>query len=709
MFQPEKDHPENVSQETASLVNAIEEARDFRPTLEEFSNPFSHPALLQNLEESSVVRKEDLINQINYLHFIERPLYLYLRGASGGAQFIIPALTEPCDGDKCTCFLPWDKEAIYEKYAIQYIFVPSGQHVLIVPTHIQLLEDSSIAIQLPKKSYRVNLRRNQRYDGGRMSAVLYQNAFQASGELRDFSPSGLKIRLSDESNSSVRWFNQELPVLLHLAKGDRMVFTSLCHCIRFERRHSGEQHIVLAPGNLESPQFVKQKLRSPRQQLTPSFSVNFQHPFLTKRVSSRQVHDITTSGFSVEEDIDDSLLLPGLIISDLDILYANVFEIKCQLSQVVYRKELPAGRVRCGVAILDMDIENYTKLANILSNALDPHAQISCKVEAEDLWKFFFESGFIYPKKYRSIHLNRVEFKRTYEKLYRENPDILRHFTYQKDGRIYGHISLVRAYDKSWMFHHLSAKSIDGRRAGPLVMKQITHFTHDLHRFPSACMDHMLCYYQPGNRFSSFLFGGFAKKRNDPKICSEDRFAYWIHPKINSRRDLPSDWSLARFRPSDLFELRQFYMHYSGGLLLDVLKLDAAPGEMSEAEKAYARSGFTRKTEQYSLYHEGTLAALLLVNQTDFGFNLSNLLNCLKIIICTPKTLPWNILMTAVDKLVSRFPSENVPVMTFPSDYIVSNEVIRSAKEYVMWIIDARHVGDFMVTTKKQSKIGHWE
>ena len=87
---------------------------------------------------------------------------------------------------------------------------------------------------------------------------------------------------------------------------------------------------------------------------------------------------------------------------------------------------------------------------------------------------------------------------------------------------------------------------MDGKRIGPLVMKQITHFTHDMHRLPSANMDYMMCYYQPKNRFSSFLFGGFAKKINDPEICSVDRFAYLIYPKLALDPKLPDEWYLDR-------------------------------------------------------------------------------------------------------------------------------------------------------------------
>ncbi len=667
--------------------------------------PFDHRALLSGLDEATLVKPSAVINCINYRHFTGKPLHLYLEHAQYGEEFLFPVYPNPCEGEKCTCRLPSGEQSIPEKYVARYLLAPDGQDLLIVPVQMHLIERNSIVIQLPEKSYRVNQRRNRRYDGQGLTAGLSQHAFQAEGELIDFSPIGLNVLLSERNTSSTRWFNPDQPVLLNLNRDGRTVFTSQCTCIRSERRDSGLRQIVLGPGNGQGHQFSKQKVRNPRHRLSPSLSVSFTHPFLGKKVR-RPIYDITTAGFSILEDEDDSVLLPGLVLSGLSIFYAGVFELKCDVSQVVYRAEHGDGKIRCGVAILDMDFQDYTKLANILSNALDPHAQVSSEVDLEDLWHFFFETGFIYPKKYKSIQVNRAEFTRTYQKLYDGNPDIVRHFTYQKNGRIFGHISLVRAYEKAWMFHHLSAKPMDGRGTGPMIIKQITHFINDLYRLPSANIDHYICYYQPTNRFSRLLFGGFAKHAGDAQICSQDRFSYLECPKQEQVPHLPEEWCLDHFAPADLFDLRQFYEHQSKGMMLEVLQLDQ---ETDSVEQAYADCGFVRKKNAYSLLHQGRLKAVLLVNRTDFGFNLSNLLNCVKIIVCDQQDLTWDILHDALQELLREYAVEKVPVLCYPTEFMQTQLPDDQLKEYFFWVLNARHVGDFMMTSKKRSKIGHWE
>ena len=87
-----------------------------------------------------------------------------------------------------------------------------------------------------------------------------------------------------------------------------------------------------------------------------------------------------------------------------------VLEMACS-AQVIYSRETEDQGFRCGLAILDMSVASYSRLTHILTNALDPNAYISCEIDMEALWEFFFKTGFIYPKKYRLIQSHRDKFK----------------------------------------------------------------------------------------------------------------------------------------------------------------------------------------------------------------------------------------------------------------------------------------------------------
>ena len=73
-------------------------------------------------------------------------------------------------------------------------------------------------------------------------------------------------------------------------------------------------------------------------------------------------------------------------------------------------------------------------------------------MDVDQLWEFLFESGFIYPKKYDLVQTYRQTMKETYRKLYHDNPEIIAQMTYQRNGQIYGHVSMIRSYeaDTGW-------------------------------------------------------------------------------------------------------------------------------------------------------------------------------------------------------------------------------------------------------------------
>jgi hypothetical protein len=257
----------------------------------------------------------------------------------------------------------------------------------------------------------------------------------AKGELLDFNPMGFRIRVTPEASCSFQWFNSDELATVHLRNEQQILFSGACECIR-QRGGLREREIVLTPSGEGISRFKKSKVRNPRQQLQPSPTVIFNHPFLNTRVQF-EISDISTSGFSVYEKADEAVLLFGMIIPELVIDFAGTSRLKCS-AQVIYRRNEKEKGIRCALAILDMDIKTYTRLTNILGSALDPNVHISNEINSNAMWEFLFESGFIYPKKYRLIKSYREDFKKTYRKLYQESPEIARHITYERNGQIPG-------------------------------------------------------------------------------------------------------------------------------------------------------------------------------------------------------------------------------------------------------------------------------
>ncbi len=673
--------------------------QSFAPSL------FRHKELMERLEESRGVDRTALTNLINHIHFTDQGVRVLLGHPQYKETLMIRALPEPCMGNVVTC--AWADNACsgldVQKLEFLYLITDDGRSMIMVPGRLREINTRHVIIDLPETSFALRERRAKRFVCRGVEAELLQNGFHARGELMDFSPSGFRIRVRAEPSSSFRWLNGEESAIVQLKREEKVLFSGLCRLLRSAGR-LGEREIVLSPVDGEIKRFKKKECRNLRQRLNPPPRMVFNHPFLDSRLDL-EISDISTSGFSVYEEEDERVLMPGIIIPDVTINFAGFLKMNCSV-QVIYCKPAKGQGYRCGLAILDMDIHAYSSLTHVLTNALDPYANVSSDVNMEALWEFFFETGFIYPKKYRVIQHQRAEFKETYKKLYQDNPEVARHFTYQKNGRIYGHVSMVRAYERAWMIQHHAAKAMENRRTGFMVLKLIMHYLNDMHRLPSANMDYAMCYFRPENKFPDRVFGGFARELKDPHGCSLDLFAYLPYTHLSLGPKLPEGWTLTPSTDLDLWEYERIYRDQSDGLLLEALGLVPPVTGHDTLEELYARMGLVRKCGIFSLSYQGDLCAVLVANQSNMGFNLSELLNGIKVLVAKPDALPWTVLSVAISQLAGDYPMERVPVLFYPTSYVEGREV-PFEKYYQLWILSVQWGNEYLEYVQRRFHINY--
>ena len=161
------------------------------------------------------------------------------------------------------------------------------------------------------------------------------------------------------------------------------------------------------------------------------------------------------------------------------------------------------------------------------------------------------------------------------------------------------------------MIHHHAARPMNDKYTGFTVIKQLILYLNGAHLLPSAHMDYVFCYLRPENKFNERLYTGFTQEQNDAQITSLDLFSYHTYEAETKPSPLPSGWSLQECSVSDLWELKQFYNHHSGGLLLDMLCLDHRTPEES-LEKVYAGMGFIRRWKPLALHCCGDLRAVII-------------------------------------------------------------------------------------------------
>lgn len=640
-------------------------------------------------------QKSYLINKLNFLNFQNGTIHVNFEHTRYNRRVSCKAHPQPCSGDilECVWAEPESVRHILDSYRFVSFFVADGPNALLVKPRMNWMDAKGIRFELPEKCIEVCNRRQGRHACDDIPVQLIQNSMLFQGRLLEFSTTSFLVQLSAEPPQTFQCIDADLPVNLIIPMGPEMIYSGNFSILK-QGNGKANRKFVLEPQNTGIHRYGSKKYRSKRLKLVPSPNIIFRHP-LTRQVVNLKVEDLSGSGLSVVEGIGSSLLLPGLMLPEVELSFADSLHIRFK-AQVLYRKVSPGGsdaaEAVSGLAILDMDSNEHLKLLALLHQAENANSYISSRVEMNALWDFFFETGFIYPKKYAFIQANKEKIKDTYFKLYTQKPTIARHFIYQDKGCILAHMGMVRLYENSWLIHHHAARKRASVRAGLTVLNQIGCFTYDSHRLYSLHMKYLLCYFRPENHFPNSVFGGFARYAKDSQCCSLDDFVYYHNDTHGvEARELEPGWTIAPSRPEDIQELNTWYEHTSGGLMMDALDLDAQSFQMEGLAEEYRRHGFKKERLVLSLRQGERLKAVLMAHISDIGLNLSDLTNCIKVFILDAEDLDQELLRRV---LVSVFATnhlpQDMPVLLTPTGF-AEQRGIRFEKIYSLWILNTRY------------------
>ncbi len=641
---------------------------------------------------------KQLINKLNHLNFQDENITVIFNHTKYPRSLKLPATPLPCHNQRLTC--DWaeevDTDQVMESYQFNCIYVPSGQQLLEVEPELKSISGKQVVFVLPEKCREVSVRKIHRYRCTDVKVYLFQNGALFTGELIDYGNFQFRIVVHKVPPQTYRWIDADTPVTIVFTQGKDTLYSGDCRIIRHDQGIDLRQ-IILEPVHRQVRRFGPKEFRSTRQQLSPSPDIIFSHPLFKKTVNLK-VLDISGSGVSVEEEEHLAVLLPGMIIPNLELRFSDGSSVS-GMAQVVYsvphREGSDSPALRCGLAFLDMPVEDHIRLLALLQQASDAKAYLCNKVDMEALWDFFFETGFIYPQKYDFIKSNKDKIKQTYEKLYHKSPSIASHFIYQENGRIMAHMAMVRFYETSWLIHHHAAIRSSNNRGGLMVLNQVGRFINDSHRLYSMKMDCVFCYYRPDNKFPNHVFGGTARNINDVKRCSVDTFAYF-HQVVTPDKapELPSNWVLEPAADENLLDLKTYYDHRSGGLMLQALHLHPGQTDLRDLAALYGNIGLKRDRHIFALHRLDRLCAIVVVNVADLGLNMSDLTNSINIYVTNGTHLTHELIETVIASLAHYLELEEIPVLIYPRE-AATKAGIDFHKSYSLWVLATHRNTDY--------------
>jgi hypothetical protein len=647
---------------------------------------FQNSEILSSSGSAESIQVNELVKKINRLVFKKGFVFLHLLQRTTTTQILVKAYPQACSGKELLSRLePADAAVDLKNYDLTHLMIDDGLSAIVAEVSAISLDGYFLKLGLPETSRVKTLRKAKRYLCEDVNCKIIQGDFVASGKMIDFSTQATGINIAETTGTGN--FNDEKPALLIAERGGTELYSGMARCI-CNRLNSFDSRLVLAPGFQQAALYPRQELRNTRQQAGHAFSACFHHPFSSSHIE-RDICDISLSGFSISNALEEDLLLPGMWIPELEIVYAGYVKMKCGAKVVYRRVDEEAGTVKYGLAIAGMSLEAYTRLSRIIWSSADARIGIFSDAEMDPLWEFLFDTGYFEHDEDENIGAHLDIFKESYLKLYRSGQDIARQIIYKTNGRIDAHVAMIRAYEPAWLVHHYAAKNLNDKPRFVSFLKDVIEYLGPYQRQHTAGANHFMTYYRPENDNISKFFNHFVRYINNSKKCSVDSFACVSLGKKFAKK-LPEGWMVRECTLGDILKLKEFYEAASGGLLLDAMGINTL-GE--SLKKSFAAAGFVREYRTYCLCCHNQQLAFFIVNRSDVSAGPAELLNGITVIIIEPDILSWAMLATVVNNLGIFYTQDTIPLMIYPS-YFLPIQNIQMEKERALWILHTKAADD---------------
>jgi hypothetical protein len=596
---------------------------------------------------------KQLINLLNYANYETQSVTVNFTSLTDGSLLSLRATPEPCDSE--SVHLLWavkpPLQDLVKAHSFANILIDKGSAVVVVSGKMENVDTSGITVLLSKNPYVMSKRHIERYKSKHVRAVLSQNGKEVDGLLSDFGGSFLRIRIAAVSPKLSR--SNRLPIQISLNVDGRQVYEGKGEIKRELSQNEGREVVLalLAPPDSEFE-------TSFGHELDPPLSATCRHP-LTGKIVRFKITALSYRLFLAQENYTRATFFAGLVIPEMRIDFGAA-EAACCTTKVI------GGRTGSWlVMIMDMSVIDQRRIFSFLERRAGQTSEVGVAIDPEDIVRFFFEAGFIYPAKYSGLADIRAVLHNVFARLYLGTPSICQHFLCERDGVIEAHIAMLHLYQRSWLIHHHASLRVG---AGSSVLGQISRYINNYSMLSSTMMDYLLFYFRPENRFPDRVFGGFCRSSNDRRVCSIDPLAYVHFDPKKVIKELDQCWALGPASAQDLSELTSFYASASGGLMLQALDLTPEDAGSRMLDDEYTGLGLKRQKLVLSLKNKGKTSAVIVALDSTPGLNMSGFARCIHVFAIDEAT-PYDVMMSQLSSLSSFYDQDEVPLLVFPCSY----------------------------------------
>ncbi len=312
------------------------------------------------------------------------------------------------------------------------------------------------------------------------------------------------------------------------------------------------------------------------------FAVSFHSP-LTGESVVRPLLDLHTGGFAFPFDAGREAFPPGLLLDEVTLQLPDGRRSRCraqvqdtgQLTVTEEGASMSRPR-RCGLRILELEPEARTAILDAFIQARCPDARDASELPFSEVWDLFRAADVRFPDyPFHEPSTTPEVLSDAHQRLGNGIHGLSKAIVYQRDDRLYGHISGLRIYSKTWLSQHLVVRP--GYHRHESISQELVALAAD-YAESLEDVEYLRALWRCRNRWTSRIYGAIASRLERPGLSCLHAFTPCRLPVDAA---LPEPRADLRVRPAEVSDLRWLEQHLRE--TQDVVRLrssDLVEGEM---------------------------------------------------------------------------------------------------------------------------------
>ncbi|MBZ4417011.1 hypothetical protein [Myxococcus sp. RHSTA-1-4] len=312
------------------------------------------------------------------------------------------------------------------------------------------------------------------------------------------------------------------------------------------------------------------------------FAVSFDSPF-TGEPLYRPLLDLHTGGFAFPFDASREVFPPGLFLDEVTLHLPDGTRSRCR-AQVQDTGQLTVtdegGSMsrprRCGVRILELAPQARTAILDAFIKARCPDARDGSELAFPDIWDLFRAAEVRFPDYPYHDGPPQEALLAGHRTLGNGSHGLSKTIVYQREGRLYGHISGLRIYSRTWLSQHLVVRP--GYHRHESISQELVALAAD-YAESLEDVEYLRALWRCRNRWTSRIYGAIASRLERPGLSCLHAFTPCRLPVDAALPPAREDLRVRPAATSDLRWLEQYLRETQ-----DVVRLrssDLVEGEMS--------------------------------------------------------------------------------------------------------------------------------